>query len=605
MNRASDWGIETEYRDVWGALRTAPEATVARLLDALAQGAPVASDAAPDPVRPCFRPPWLAHDRAWGVAVQLYGLRSPRNWGIGDFTDLHRLVELASDAGADFVGVSPIHARYAADPSRISPYSPSSREFIDVLFIDPLAMRAYATMPDAHAIVADAAFQRGLAAMRNSDLIDYGEVARCKMTLFRHVFDGFRDRIARGHDGDLASDFARFRADRGDALRRFAIFQALSCQPGFGTDWRAWPHSFRDPASADVAQFAAANEREVLYHEYLQWEADAQLARCAAAARSAGMRIGLYLDLAVGTDPGSAESWSDRGQVIEGFHIGAPPDAWNEWGQDWGLAVPNPSAYARDGGHSYRRFLAAVMRHAGAIRIDHVLGLHRLFLVEQGGSARDGVYLRMPAHRVCQMLADESTAHRCIVIGENLGTVPEGFADLLSRYGIMGCALLTFAKDGPRFLSPQEYPQDVLVAISTHDLPPLVGFWSGADLDLRRALGLYPDEAAWQSAHATRDADRAAMRQAFAAAGLEPGDDMPGTAVAAHRFLARTPCRLFVVQMEDLAMERDQPNFPGTDGRNPNWRRKLGRDLDAIFGDERATAILDAIRAERPTGPRR
>ncbi len=314
------------------------------------------------------------------------------------------------------------------------------------------------------------------------------------------------------------------------------------------------------------------------------------------------MRIGLYLDLAVGTDPGSAENWSERRATIPGFHVGAPPDVWNEAGQDWGLAAINPAALARDGGDAYRRIVGAVMRHAGAIRIDHVLGFHRLFLVAAGGAPGDGVYLRMPAHLLCRALAEESVARRCLVVGEDLGTVPEGFHALLAHFAILSYRLLIFAKDGSRFLAPGEYPADALVAVATHDLPPLLGFWSGGDLSLRASLGLYPDDATRQSAFDERAADCRAMQDALAAAGCPVGDDMPALLAAAHGFLARTPCRLLLVQMEDLAAERAQPNLPGSDHRHPNWRRKLGRQLEDIFADDGAAAVLAAIRAERPTG---
>lgn len=597
MSDGSEFGIETSYRDGLGATRAVATATVARLIAALTcvtpDGAAIAAEALGDGAR-CFRPNWMATERVWGVSAQLYGIRSTRNWGVGDFTDLRQLVALAAAAGAEFVGVSPLHALYAAAPWRFSPYSPSSREFLNVLFIDATAMRAYAIAPGARQAAEAASFQKHLVELRDADLVDYARVAACKEAVFRLVFDGFGTLVERQPNHPLAVDFARFRRERGEPLQRFSLYQALSCRPGFGPNWMAWPENFHDPAGASVREFAAANERDVRYHAFLQWEADAQLAACAAATRSAGMKIGLYLDLAVGTDPGSAEAWSERHKLIPGFHIGAPPDAWNAAGQDWGLSAYNPQVLAREGCGEYRRVLAAAMRHAGAVRIDHVLGFHRLFLVPAGGTPTDGAYLGMPAPLLCSVLAEESLAARCLVIGEDLGTVPEGFHALLGRYGILSYRLLMFAKDGSRFLAPSEYPADALVAFATHDLPPVLAFWSGSDIALRAAHGVFSDEAKQRLALAERAADRQAMQAAFAA-----GDDPVELMVATYRFLARTPCRLLLVQMEDLAMEYAQPNLPG-DERHPNWRRKLGRCLREIFADERAALMLATIRDERP-----
>jgi (1->4)-alpha-D-glucan 1-alpha-D-glucosylmutase len=608
MSAASQWGIETDYRDAWGVLRSVPEATVARLVEALANSASSDAHGAFDASHVgdgrCFRPDWMDTDRIWGIAVQLYGVRSPRNWGIGDFTDLRHLIALAAAEGADFIGVNPLHALYAADLLRFSPYSPSSREFLNVLYVDVTAMRAYPFVPAVRPVVEAPDFQQHLADLRDAELVDYEKVANCKEQIFRLLYDGFAELARRLPNHPLASDFRRFVRERGEPLRRFAIYQALSCRPGFGPNWRAWPDEYRDPASASVAQFADANASEILYHAFLQWEADEQLAACAAAARRAGMRIGLYLDLAVGTDPGSAEGWSEQHTIIPGFHVGAPPDDWNQAGQDWGLAVFNPAALAQDGALTYRRVLDAVMRHAGAIRIDHVLGYQRLYLIAEGGAAGDGAYLRMPARLMCRALAEESVAHQCLVVGEDLGTVPEGFHALTTRYGILSYRLLIFGKQGARYLAPDEYPPDALAAIATHDLAPFRGFWSAGDLALRARLGLFADERMLQQAHVERAADRRAMADALAGAGYDTGVDLDQLALAAHRFLARTSCRLFLLQMEDLALESDQPNLPASGDRYPNWRRKLGRDLDAIFTDSRAAALVAAIRAERPRRPR-
>lgn len=591
------------YQDAWGHHREVPEATISRLEEALHRSASAPAPVAPTEPYRCFEPDWMARqERRWGVAVQLYGVRSPRNWGIGDFSDLKQLARLAARQGADFVGVNPLHALYAAEPRRYSPYSPSSREFLNVLYIDPEAMQALVISPTARAHIAEPAFQARLRALRDAPLVDYEAVALIKREVFRLIFADFATLCAREPDHPIVQAFAHFTKERGEALRRFAIYQALSCQPGFGDNWMSWPEQFRDAGGAAAHEFAASDPLAVAYHEFLQWEADAQIGACAAAARAAGMAIGLYLDIAVGAGPESTEGWSEQTNIVPGFHIGAPPDAWNETGQDWGLAVFDPYALRHDSYRVLRRILRALMRHATALRIDHVLGFYRLFLVPGGGKPVDGVYLRQPAESLCNMLAEESRANSCLIIGEDLGTVPADFPGLLARHNILSCRLLIFARDGDRFLAPEEYPRNALVSIATHDLPPLIGFLDGVDIETRKQLGVYQDEARYHQALQEREHERQRLREAIQAAGFSPGEDIADFVAAAYGFLARTPCALLIVQMEDLALEREQPNIPGTDERLPNWRRKLSRDLEEIFAAPSTDAILGAVRRERPRG---
>jgi len=587
--------VERQYRDAWGNMQNSPEEVVASLEEALRR-----SSSDNRPFR-SFEPEWAARgERVWGVAVQLYGVRSPRNWGIGDFTDLKALIQRAALEGADFVGVSPLHALYAAEPLRISPYSPSSREYLNVIYIDPEKMQGFDFAPEARAAIMEPAFQRILTSLREAPLVDYLSVHAAKDRIFRLVFDAFEVLRLAEPDHPLALAFTHFIKEEGEALRRFTVYQALSSTPGFGVNWRSWPEEYRDPSGASVRRFGEENDKEVRYHGFLQWEADAQLASCAAAAAEAEMRIGLYLDVAVGTPPESAESWSEQSNIIPGYHIGAPPDAWNENGQDWGLAVYDPYALARAGYDFFRRILGAVMRHAGAIRIDHVLGFYRLYLVPEGRKPTEGVYLNLPVGALCNALARESNGKECLIIGEDLGTVPEGFSALLAEHIIHSYRLLIFAKDGGRFLAPEEYPPGALIAVSTHDLPPLLGYWGETDLRLRTELAIYPNDDTRQRALDERKADRAAMEAALTAAGYHFTEDPVSLAAAAYGFLARTPSRLLLVQMEDLTLEQEQPNIPGSGDRYPNWRRKLSMEIDAIFDDPRAAAVTAAIRRERP-----
>lgn len=590
--------IERDYDDALGHHHRLSDAAVSRLVAALERSHHDArTTTAPPRHTRCFMPDW---QRGWGIAAQLYSLRSARNWGIGDFTDLWHLVELAAAAGADFVGVNPLHAVYAADPARISPYSPSSREFLNVLYLDPLAMTGYADAGVARAAIGGHRFQALLTAQRERPTVDYPEIAAVKHSIFRVVFEAFEHRMRTAPRDAAVRDFGVFVRLRGAPLRRFALYQALSSLAGFGPDWMNWPAEFRDPAAPAVAEFAERHARDLRYHAFLQWQADRQLAACATAARDGGMRIGLYLDLALGCAPDSAEGWAEQDQLIPDFHIGAPPDDWNANGQDWGLFAYNPDATLRTGCADYRRVLAANMIHAGALRIDHVLGFNRLFLVPAGGQPIDGAYLRMPFDALAAAVATESAARRCIVVGEDLGTVPADLPPRLAAAAILSYRLLIFARRDGRYLEPADYPPNALVALATHDLPTWRGFWGGRDIALKFGLGIQPVGLTHEQARAIRAAERQSIREAFMRAGLDTGDET-ALAVAAHRFIARTPCQLALVQLEDLAQETEQVNLPGARaGAYPSFARKLSRDLDAIFAAPAANAILAAMRAERP-----
>jgi (1->4)-alpha-D-glucan 1-alpha-D-glucosylmutase len=597
-------GIETTYRDAWGILRSVPSSTIAALMQAIS--GPGGAARVPLTVTPqrCFTPAWMLRgERLWGVAAQLYGLRSPQNWGIGDFTDLQHLITRLGVAGGDFVAVNPLHALFAADPGQISPYAPSSREFLNTLYMDVTAMRTYAVCDVAQRAIKAPSFQDRLRVLRDAELIDYPAVAACKNELFRIIFDWFDAECAAAPDDPMAAAFHDFMRDGGESLSRFATYQALSCRPGFGPDWTVWPLAYHDSNGPAIAAFMAEHAHEVRYHAFLQWEAELQLARAAAAARTAGMRIGLFLDLALGAPHRSAEGWMRQATAIPAFHIGAPPDLWNERGQDWGLAADNPLLLGKGGSNGFRRVMARNMRHAGALRIDHVLGLYRLFLVPAGGGPADGAYLHYPAEALCTALAAESEAHQCLIVGEDLGTVPAGFQQLLSDHGILSYRLLIFGTDAEgRFMPPAAYPRDALVAFSTHDLPTLQGYWSAHDIAVKSGIGLYPDEAAVQYALRLRDADRRNMTKALLAAGL-PAPEGAKLLPPLLQFLARTPCRLLAVQLEDLAGELDQPNVPGTVAAHPNWRRRLSRHIEEIFTDPQVTAALAAVRTERLVDP--
>ena len=550
-----------------------------------------------------FLPPLLQDGgRLWGLATQLFALRSARNWGIGDFTDLAALAEHAAAHGVAAIGLTPLHALFPDQPDRCSPYSPNSRCFLNVLYLDPEAMPEFATCEAARALRDEPAFAAELERLRSAALVDYPAVAACKLRVFDLLYQHFRDRhLARGDE--RAAEFSAFQQASGERLRQFATFEALRAH--FSTPWHKWPESFRGPNSPAVMAFAAEHAERVTYFEYLQWQAQRQLLACQQRARDAGMPIGIYLDIAVGVDRDSAEAWWSQDYLVDGWSIGAPPDNWNLKGQSWGAPPPNAIRMRETGYAALRECLQANMRAAGAVRIDHILGFTRLFWVPEAADAADGAYVRYPLEDLLGIVALESTHHRCLVIGEDLGTVPDGLREALLDAGILSYRLLYFEQDGGGFRRPRDWPRQALVAPSTHDLPTLPAFWRGDDLDLRARLDLYPSPETAASERRRRIADRERLVAALAEEGLPASTDGEPPIESIYRFLARTPSHLLMLQPEDLLGVVDPLNVPGTTREYPNWRRKLPLDITDLFADARVTRVAEAINSEGRRGPQR
>jgi (1->4)-alpha-D-glucan 1-alpha-D-glucosylmutase len=556
----------------------------------------------------CHQPDALQRGaRAWGLSVQLYSVRSQRNWGIGDFTDLARVVEIAAGLGADAVGLNPLHALFPDQPERSSPYSPSSRLFLDVLYLDVEALPEFAECDEVRGIVQGETFQTRLAALRRSELVNYPGVARAKLDMLARLYVHFRARHVAGRT-DHAREFEAFAAERGEALRQFALFHALEShfrsENARSRGPVEWPDDYRDPSSGAVVAFARAHEVEVDYHAWLQWHCERQLARSAARARELGMAIGLYLDLAVSVAPDGADAWRWRDSFALGVGVGAPPDDFSPKGQDWGLPPFDPSRLREDAYGPFRETLAANMRHAGALRIDHVMSLMRLYWVPAGSSPADGAYVHYPLADLAGLLALESVANRCLVIGEDLGTVPDEVRAVMARLAILSYRLLYFEQDDEgRFKPPSAYPADALVAATTHDLPTLAGWWVAHDLALRDRLNLFPTAALRTRQIAARPRERVELLAALAREGLLPESAADAArvppmsvelATAIEVYLSRTPAKLVMVQPEDVFGQREQANLPGTTHEHPNWCRKL----DVPLEQWRSHAALGAL-AER------
>jgi 4-alpha-glucanotransferase len=535
-------------------------------------------------------------ERLWGLAVQLYGLRRAADGGIGDTTALRALTTSARRYGADAIALSPTHSLFPADLSRYGPYSPSSRLFLNPLFADPAdvfgAQRVAAAAVDDRRQVDDAA------------LIDWPAAAASKYALLERLFADFvMHDLEQTVPTKLGFAFQAFVRAGGDRLREHALFEALH-RKWFGNDniwdWSAWPPDWRDPASATVAHYASAESRAIQYQVFLQWIADCSFAAAQASARD-GMRIGLIADLAIGMDRGGSHAWARQKDLLLGLSIGAPPDLLGPLGQDWGLTGFSPQALTANGYEPFLATLRAALRHAGGVRIDHAMGLARLWLIPHGASPADGAYLSYPIDDLLALIALESHRNRAIVIGEDLGTVPGDFRGRMSQAGIAGMDVLWFTRDRRRFLPPATWRPDAVAMTSTHDLPTVAGWWKGADIDTREALGLAADGA---SQRKQRDSERSVLWRSFkragAAKGNPPAPDQPGAAVdAAVRFVAQSASSLALIPIEDVLGLSEQPNVPGTIDQHPNWRRRLDAPASDVLDAPAAQPRLAALRERR------
>ncbi|MEA2936943.1 MAG: 4-alpha-glucanotransferase [Alphaproteobacteria bacterium] len=578
---AARWGIDLEFLDARGRRQSADPEAVGRIAAALAAAGPPATAAAAigegRPERAWQGPD---HSPAWILAVQLYGVRSRSNWGHGDFGDLAGLLRLAAEIGAAGIGLNPLHMLFPDRPEQASPYAPNSRLFINPLYIDMAAVAG----------AAGSGLGGELDRLRGSEMVDYTGVARAKISALRRAYERFR----RDPQPGQRRDFEAFRHERGPALERFACFETLRRR--FEGPWWEWPAEWRRPAPGALAALREAEADEVGLHEFMQWIADRQLRHCAGLARSLGLAVGLYIDLAVGVDAGGADAWAGQDTMLTGLSVGAPPDLLNTAGQDWGVTSYNPHRLLALAFEPWREQLAATMRHAGAIRLDHILGLKRLYVIPHGLGAARGAYLAFPFEAMLAVIAQESLRHRCIVIGEDLGTVPEGFRQTLSDWGLWSYLVMLFERehDGS-FRPPERYPQNALATFSTHDLPTFAGWMSGHDLAVKRAIGLDPGETDDERHNA-----RAALHDALARRGHDQHSE--GFAAIA-RYLAATPSRLVSVAIEDVLGDCEQVNVPGTVDQHPNWRRRLAVSVEDLTGDERVRRVAAAFAQGGRAGP--
>ncbi len=540
----------------------------------------------------CYLPPsLLSGHKAFGVAAHLYTLRSSADQGIGDLTTLARFAEVTGRRGAELVGLNPLHALFPEHRDHASPYHPSDRRFLDPIYIDVTA----ADVVGESAEVQQRLDARGpaIAALRALKNVDYEQVWGVKLAVLRAAFAAFDKRRKRTRrDADIGA-FDSFVRAGGTALANFAVFAAVSDERD-GQPWRAWPADLARPESSGVTAFAKAMAEQVDFQLYLQWLADQQLGAAAKAGRDAGLTLGFYRDLAVGTAPDGAEAWANQGVYAQGISVGAPPDAFSAEGQIWGLPPPNPTVPGRAWLDTFSHLLAANMGHAGALRIDHAMGLSRLFWIPDGAPGSAGAYVHYPLEEMIGELSLESHRSRCLVIGEDLGTVAPGFRDRMAAADILSYRVLFFEREkkGLGFLPASDYPRNAVACVATHDLPTFAGWWQGAEIEERRKIGSFtPAEA--DKAEAERKIERLKLAEVLGKPALAENRVASQDLVAdVHHFMASTPSMLVVAQADDLVGETVAVNLPGTNTERPNWRRRLVVDVADLFDLPLARASL-------------
>jgi (1->4)-alpha-D-glucan 1-alpha-D-glucosylmutase len=561
----------------------------------------------------CFRAPGLQGGaRVWGPSIQLYGLRSECNWGIGDFGDLRTAIDQWAARGAGVIGLNPLHALFPHNPLHISPYSPSSRLMLNTLYLDVEAIADFRECEAARRLVASPAFQQRLAALRASETVDYAGVAAAKSEVLQLLHASFVARHLQGRSA-RGGAFRRFEQARGAALRQHATFEALQAhfhaRDASVWGWPVWPEAYRSPDSPAVAAFAAEHADEIGFFAYLQWQADRQLAAAHERCATRGMAVGLYLDLAVSVDRAGSDAWSHAPLYAAGASVGAPPDEVNPNGQGWGLPPLRPDRLRASGHALFIETLRACMRHADALRIDHVMALMRLFWIPPGYTPSEGAYVLYPLAELIAIVALESERQRCVVIGEDLGTVDAAMREAMRACEMLSYRLLYFERTHDGGFTPgADYPRHALVAVSTHDLPTLAGWWSGHDLKVRQALGLYATQAVAEQQRSAREHDRTRLLQALQGAGLLPAGAAapakltPELCEAVHAYAAGSAAELMLVQLEDALRLEDQANLPGTVDEHPNWRRKLPLTLEAQAQahDEAVASLARRLAEIRP-----
>ncbi|MBS1113322.1 MAG: malQ [Nitrospirae bacterium] len=553
----------------------------------------------------CYLPPETGKGRTWGISVNLYSVHSISSWGIGDFKDLETIVNMMAGLRADFIGLNPLHAIPNTYPYGLSPYSPVSRLYKNFIYLDMEGIPEIIASDEIREFIKREAFRKKIRKLRKTDRIDYEKAGQLKELILRRAFESFYEIHYKKKNSKRYREFKHYLSVEGKCVESFATFLAI--QDLFKKkknvySWQQWPEAYHDPKGDAVKAFRKEHEKEVLYYIYIQWLINDQLLKISAHCKEAGMKIGLYHDLAVGAIAAGSDAWNYQ-EIIGDAHVGAPPDDFNPQGQNWGFPPMIPDDLKETGYELFIETMRKNMKYGGALRIDHALGLYRLFWIPTGMSPEHGAYLLQPAGDLLRIIALESERNRTIVIAEDLGTIDDTFREMLQTFQMLSYRLFYFERNypDPSFKSHEQYPSMALCAITTHDLPTIHGYWAGRDIEVKKHLGIYGDEEAWKNDVVCRERDKRLIISALKAHRIIP-DDFPEDPLeiphmthelctAIYRYLAQSPCRLLLVSLDDILGTPDQQNMPGTVDSHPNWIQKTPYSLEDMLHDKRFSEL--------------
>ena len=557
----------------------------------------------------CHMPPELEEKKLWGLSTNLYAMNSDHNWGIGDFGDLRNLIVWLAAAHGSFAGINPLHALPNTHPFGVSPYAPLSRLYRNFIYLDVERVPEVLESPDLQQEIASETFRAQIRNIKGKDFIDYGAVAGLKDKILRKAFNHF---LLKHYTGTTrrGRDFQDYVSAEGPALASFSLFMALRnhlTQTRGLFAWRDWPEEYQSPEGKAAENYGQENAREILYYQYVQWLTDTQLREIFLEVGRQQLPVGLYFDLAVGSVDNGSDAWSYREVMAHGAQVGAPPDDFSPDGQKWGFPPLIPEKLRESGYEFFLRTIQKNMKYGGAIRIDHALGLFRVFWVPEGLAPKDGAYVEQASEDLLRIIALESVRNGVIVIAEDLGTIGENVRETLKRFRMFSYRLFYFERNypDPKFLPPDEYPEMALCAVTTHDLPTCSGYWRAHDIAARRRLGTYPD-AVWKQHLKDRNRDRKLILDALRSHGLIP-DDFPESSdiskdmsselcLAIYRYLDLTPCKLLLVSLDDVIGTLDQQNLPGTIDEHPNWIQRIPLPLGDVLKDQRLSGLALALK---------
>lgn len=561
-------------------------------------------------IPPCFENKSFEKDnenkRFWGISTQLYSLRSYWNWGIGDFSDLKKVINIASQVNASLIGINPLHAICPKDIRGESPYYPTSRNALEFLYLDLGLTQEFQDSKEIQDEILKSDFQNELKSLQGANLVEYQRLKKLKLQVLKLLFNVFKNNHLGKHT-KREQDFLNFCKENLGAFT-YALFESLDSV--FNKDnensqgFFSWPEEYKDPSSSKVKEFIKNNSDSINFYLYIQFLADEQLTNISNYSKEKKLTLGIYLDLALGARKDGAESWANQDIVAKNINIGAPPDFYNFEGQDWNIGCWDPNKLQNKAYKPYIRLLRDQMKYADVLRIDHVMSLMRLYWIPQGESAKNGVYVKYPLEDLMGIVALESHRNKCLIIGEDMGLVPPEIRKQMDKRFMLSYKVLMFEKENDtEFKAPKKYPRNAVVVTSVHDTPPLKGFWYAKDISVRRNIGVYNEEIA-EKLFQLRKSERETLSVLLKTENIYlpekyiNGEFSKEVNIALHKLVAKTPCRLMLTTIDDLIASEELMNLPGTYEEYPNWRSKLTIPLEEVIDKSDIREISEAIRSE-------